>query len=445
MKNDYLTQKKPLQALIVFALPMIVGNLFQQTYTMADSAIVGRLVGEDALAAVGASYALTNIFICIAVGGGVGASVIVSRHFGAKEYGRMKMTVYTAFSSFLAVSLLLALFGLFFSRGIMLALHTPPEVLDMAAQYLGIYFCGLPFLFMYNVVSSMFNALGKSRIPLCFLVFSSLFNIALDLVLVKEFRMGVAGVAWATLIAQGISALLSFCVFLSVLRRLDCGKTRLFDRKELADMTRIALPSILQQSIISIGMMLVQSVVNGFGPQALAGFSAGIRVESICVVPMAAIGNAMSSYTAQNMGAKKEDRIVTGYHAANLMVVFCALVICLALELFHSPMIAFFLGSEGTETAVATGNDYLVFMGWFFCLIGFKMAVDGLLRGAGDMKMFTIANLANLFFRVAASMSLAPVLGIEMVWVTVPVGWLINWAISYARYRTGKWRQITPG
>ena len=175
---------------------------------------------------------------------------------------------------------------------------------------------------------------------------------------------------------------------------MECGKTGIFDKKELADMTRIALPSILQQSIISIGMMLVQSVVNGFGPQALAGFSAGIRVESICVVPMAAIGNAMSSYTAQNLGAKKEDRIVTGYHAANLMVIFCALVICLALELFHSPMIAFFLGSEGTETAMATGNDYLVFMGWFFCLIGFKMAVDGLLRGAGDMRMFTIANLA---------------------------------------------------
>ena len=315
----------------------------------------------------------------------------------------------------------------------------------MAVQYLGIYFCGLPFLFMYNVISSMFNALGKSRIPLCFLVFSSLFNIGLDLVLVQRFRLGVAGVAWATLIAQGLSALLSFGVFLYVQKKLECGKTGIFDKKELADMTRIALPSILQQSIISIGMMLVQSVVNGFGPQALAGFSAGIRVESICVVPMAAIGNAMSSYTAQNLGAKKEDRIVTGYHAANLMVIFCALVICLALELFHSPMIAFFLGSEGTETAMATGNDYLVFMGWFFCLIGFKMAVDGLLRGAGDMRMFTIANLANLFFRVAASMSLAPVFGIEMVWVTVPVGWLINWAISFARYRTGKWRQITPG
>ena len=197
MNNDYLIQKKPLNALILFALPMIVGNLFQQTYTMADSAIVGRMVGEPALAAVGASYSLTNIFICVAIGGGIGASVIVSRYFGAKEYSKMKLAVSTAFIAFLAVSLLLALFGLFFGRHIMIALKTPSDVLDMATDYLRIYFLGLPFLFMYNVISSMFNALGKSRIPLCFLIFSSLFNIALDLVMVGRFGLGVAGAAWA--------------------------------------------------------------------------------------------------------------------------------------------------------------------------------------------------------------------------------------------------------
>ena len=163
MKNDYLTEKKPLNALIIFALPMIIGNLFQQTYTMADSAIVGRLVGEDALAAVGASYALTNIFICIAVGGGVGASVIVSRYFGAKEYNRMKLAVSTAFLSFLAVSVLLAAFGLLFSRQIMLALHTPQEVLDMAAQYLGIYFLGLPRALNMEEITLYINRKGRPR------------------------------------------------------------------------------------------------------------------------------------------------------------------------------------------------------------------------------------------------------------------------------------------
>lgn len=444
MGNHYLTQKKPRTALILFALPIIIGNLFQQTYTMADSAIVGRFVGEEALAAVGASYSLTNIFISIAFGGGIGASVIVSRHFGAKEYNKMKLAVLTALLSFLLTSVLLGAVGLFLGRQIMTFLNTPPSILDMAVEYLNIYFLGLPFLFMYNVLSAMFNALGKSKIPLYFLIFSSLFNIALDLVMVKGFHMGIAGAAWATLMAQGISALLCFAVFLLVLRRLDCGRTKIFDPEQFKDMARVALPSILQQSTVSVGMMLVQSVVNSFGSQALAGFSAASRVESLCFVPMQGIGNALSSYTAQNIGARRQERVPQGYRAANQMVIFCGILICLILELFHTPVITFFLGSTGTAKAVQTGNAYLTFMGWFFCLIGFKMAADGVLRGAGDMKMFTIANLVNLSIRVILSMTLAPVVGIGMVWYAVPIGWAANWAISYRRYRTGKWRRVCP-
>ena len=206
-------------------------------------------------------------------------------------------------------------------------------------------------------------------------------------------------------------------------------------------MMRIALPSILQQSIISIGMMLVQSVVNSFGSQALAGFSAAMRVESICIVPLLAMGNSLSSFTAQNIGAQQKDRVVEGYHAVNRIVILCAVLLCLLLEIFARPITLLFLGSEGTPTAVDTSLGYLTFIGWFYCLIGFKLAVDGLLRGAGDMKMFTIANLANLFIRVFVSVTLAPCFGIAMVWYSVPMGWFANWAISFSRYRTGKWRK----
>lgn len=241
MENDYLIQKKPLLALLIFSLPMIIGNLFQQFYTMADSAIVGRFVSEQALAAVGASYALTNIFICVAIGGGIGASVIVSRYFGAKEYENMKAAVFTALLSFLFVSIVLGGIGLLFGRKIMIVLNTPADVLDLSVQYLNIYFLGLPFLFMYNVLSAMFNALGKSRIPLYFLIFSSVFNVILDVVFVTRFQMGVAGVAWATLIAQGLSAVLSFFVFLRDLRKIEVEtqeeKTkvgrRIFDKQEM--------------------------------------------------------------------------------------------------------------------------------------------------------------------------------------------------------------------
>ena len=441
MQNDYLIKERPLKALLLFSLPIILGNLFQQTYTMADSAIVGRFVGEQALAAVGASYSLTNIFICVAFGGGIGASVIVSRYFGAGQYRSMKLAVYTAFLAFLGVSVLLGGLGLAASGEIMLLLNTPADVMDMAVEYLNIYFLGLPFLFMYNVLSSMFNALGKSRIPLYFLIFSSLFNIVLDVISVTWLNMGVAGVAWATLIAQGISAVLSFIVFMRLMRQLSKEPSGIFDRTELLSMTKIALPSILQQSTVSIGMMLVQSVVNSFGSQALAGFSAGMRIESICVVPMSGVGSAISSYTAQNIGAGSEERVVKGYHAAIQMVIAFAIILCAALQLFHKPLIELFLGDEGTAAALSTGQDYLKFIGWFFCLIGFKMAADGLLRGAGDMTMFTIANLMNLFIRVVVAMTMAPIYGIHMVWVAVPIGWFVNWSISYCEYRTGKWRK----
>ncbi len=445
MDRDYLIQKKPLNALVLFSLPIIIGNLFQQTYTMADSAIVGRYVGEQALAAVGASYSLTNIFICVAIGGGIGSSVIVSRYFGSQKYGRMKAAAYTALTVFLLVSLFLAGFGLLFSRPILAALNTPADVFDMAAQYLNIYFLGLPFLFMYNVLSSMFNALGKSKIPLGFLIFSSVFNIALDLVLVTRFHMGVAGAAWATLIAQGISAVLSFLVLLLQFRSMEGERGKWFAREELLPMMKISLPSILQQSTVSIGMTLVQSVVNGFGSEALAGFSAAMRIESICVVPMSGIGNAVSSYTAQNIGAGKQHRVTEGYRAANKLVIFCAVLILLVLELFPRQLISLFLGEDGTAVAMETGQGYLVFMGFFFCLIGFKMAVDGLLRGAGDMKMFTVANLTNLTVRVAVAIAFAPRFGIAFVWYAVPIGWFLNWAISFFQYRTGTWKRVYRG
>lgn len=441
MEKEYLLRERPLRALFLFALPMIVGNLFQQFYTMADSMVVGRYVSENALAAVGASYSLTNVFICVAIGGGAGASVLTSRYFGAREYDRMKGSISTALLSFLAVSLVLAALGLSLGREFMILLKTPEDILNMAVEYLNIYFCGLPFLFMYNVLSSMFNALGRSRIPLYLLIFSSVFNIVLDIWMVRSLHLGIAGVAWATLIAQGISALVSFLIFLRELKSYPGTPKKLCSPGELSSMCRVALPSIFQKSTVSIGMMLVQSVVNSFGPQMLAGFSAGMRVESLCIVPMAALGNAMSSYTAQNLGSRQTGRVREGYHAALRLTAFFAVFLCLSLEFFHAPIIASFLGSDGTSLALETGSSYLRFIGFFFALIGLKMSTDGLLRGAADMKLFTLANLANLSLRVIFAVTMAPRFGIAMVWYAVPLGWLVNFLISFWEYRTGKWER----
>ena len=443
MKKEYLITEKPWKALLLFALPMIIGNLFQQFYTMVDSIVVGRVVSENALAAVGASYALTTVFISVAIGGGVGASVITSRYFGARGYEKMKLSIRTALTVFLVLSLVLGGGGLLFGKQIMIALRTPADVLGDATVYLKIYFLGLPFLFMYNILSAMFNALGRSEIPLYLLIFSSLFNIVLDIFFVKQLAMGVAGVAWATLIAQGISAVFSFLILLREMKGYEVeGKLALFDKEEFFSMARVALPSILQQSTISIGMMLVQSVVNSFGAQVLAGFSAGMRVESICIVPMAAMGNVMSAYAAQNIGAGRLDRVKRGYHTGYGIVAAFAVLLCLILELIYRPLILLFLGEEASAAAYHTGAGYLQFIGWFFVLIGMKMITDGLLRGAGDMAMFTVANMVNLGIRVFASMIFAPKFGVEVVWIVVPIGWAANYVISLLEYRTGKWMGI---
>jgi putative MATE family efflux protein len=437
---DYLTTERPLWAILKLSIPMIVGNLFQQAYTIVDSAIVGHYNGETALAAVGASYALTTIFISIAIGGGIGASVIISQHFGAKRYSQMKQAVWTFMLSFLGISILLAGFGWLFSREIMIALDTPSDVLDSAVLYLNIYFYGLPFLFMYNILSSLFNALGKSRIPLFFLIFSSLLNVILDWYMVAVLRLGIVGAAYATFIAQGISAVLSLFVFLRHMRLFAERAGKIFSLKEFGSMSRVAVPSILQQSTVSIGQMLVQSVVNGFGTQILAGFSAAMRIETLCIVPMSSIGNALSSYTAQNIGANKKERISQGYKTANLLVILIAVILCVILECYHKPIIAMFLDEAPAAQTIETGEAYLKFIGFFFCMVGFKMAADGILRGAGDVKVFTVANLVNLAIRVALSWFGAPIWGVAMVWIAVPLGWTANFCISFAHYKTGKWK-----
>lgn len=439
--KEYLIHQSPWKALLIFSIPMMLGNLFQQLYTMTDSVIVGRFVGENALAAVGASYSLTSVFISVAIGGGVGSSVLVSRAFGARRYDELKTTVNTSLVSFLVLSLLLSFFGYIFSTPIMNALNTPDNIHEEAVMYLRIYFLGLPFLFMYNILSSVFNALGRSKIPLYFLIFSSLLNVALDLFMVAVLKMGIAGAAWATLIAQGVSACLSFAVLIRNLAGFEGRARTVFDKRIFKNMTGLAIPSILQQSTVSIGMMLVQSVVNSFGSQVLAGYSAGMRIENIATVPMVSIGNTMSSYTAQNLGAQKSGRVKEGYHVSYIMVIFFAIVTCLILELFPVPLINMFIGAEGTAKAYQTGVDYLRFMGWFFAIIGFKMATDGVLRGGGDVKVFTSANLVNLSTRVIFSFALAPVVGIAAVWYIVPVGWFLNWMISLIGYEKGIWKK----
>lgn len=433
-----LTGGSPGRGLFLFAIPMILGNLFQQFYNMVDTIIVGKFVGENALAAVGASYALTTVFVMIAIGGGTGACVITSQYLGARQYREMKTSVSMAVLSFLGASIILGLLGLSANRMILTALHTPDNILEDAALYLRIYFLGLPFLFMYNILSSVFNSLGDSRTSLVLLIFSSVLNIFLDLFTVRILQWGVAGVAVATVFAQGLAAVISFIILLYHLKAYE-GKAEYFDPAILGRMVRVAIPSIIQQSIVSIGMLLVQSVVNGFGSSVLAGYTAGMRLESICIVPMISLGNAVSTFTAQNIGADNVERVKQGYRVSYWIVGAFAVIICAVLNLFKQPLIRMFLEEDGGMTAFQTGCSYLSFISWFFLFIGLKAVTDGVLRGAADVVVFTAANLVNLLIRVTVAFAFAPVIGVAAVWYAVPIGWSVNYLISVCRYLSGKW------
>lgn len=439
LDERYLIEYKPIKAIWLFSIPLIIGNFFQQTYTMVDSMVVGRYVSADALAAIGASYAFTNIFIWLAGGGGIGASVIVSHYFGEKKYKKMKTSVYSALIVFLMISVLLAVVGLLSGRSIMILLRTPESVLDDAMIYLNIYFCGLPFLFMYNIISAMFNAVGKSKIPLYFLIFSSVFNIVLDVYLVKKVGMGIAGVAVATLIAQGISAIISLIALLIIIKKFYDDnineKVALFSVAESVKMARIAFPSIIQQATVSIGMMLVQSVVNIFGADALAGFSAAARVEGFIAVPWGAFNNAMSTYTAQNLGADRLKRVREGFIATNKLIVMFGIGFFIALNFYAGDIIKLFLGNNISDVAYSVGTGYITFLSYCSYILGFKMSTDGMLRGAADTRAFTIANLVNLGLRIAISFIFAPIYGVAFVWIASPIGWFANWLISYLHYR----------
>ena len=433
-KDEYLNTDVPLKALTFFAMPMILGSFFQQIYNMADSIIVGQFVGSAALAAVGACAALTNVFICVALGAGVGAGVLVSRYFGAREYGKMKTIVSTSLISFLILSIVLGVVGFRFSYSMMSVLQTPADILDDAVLYLRIYFVGFPFLFMYNILSNMFTSIGESKIPLGLLIFSSILNIFMDLWMVAGLGLGVFGAALATLIAQGISAVFSFLLFLSRMRRYK-SHFGWFDRKELYSMLQVAVPSVLQQSTVSIGMMIVQAVVNPFGTQALAGYAATMRVENVFSLIFVSIGNAVSPYVSQNLGAKKIERIKKGYHAALVLDIFFAVLAFIVIEALHTQISSLFLGKDGTTLAYQVSEEYMRWLGYFFIFMGIKMATDGVLRGLGIMCPFLIANMVNLAIRLFVALVFAPRFSIAFVWLAVPAGWFANFLISYVALR----------
>lgn len=438
-----MTVGSPAKTLFFFAVPMVVGNIFQQFYNIIDSMVVGNFVGANALAAVGASTSFTSLFISVATGAGIGSSVIISQFFGSKRMEEMMTAIYTALFTIFGISLILAGIGLVLGSSALQFLNTPAEIFHDALVYLRIYLLGLPFLFMFNIFNAVFNSLGLSQIPLTLLGICSGLNIVLDVVFVTRFGMGVSGVAWATLIAQGVSAVTSFFWLMLRLRRIETEKSySRYDTGILKEMCYVAVPSIIQQAIVSIGLLAVQGLVNSFGSASMAGYTAATKIDMIAIMPMVNVGNAVSTFTAQNIGANKPERVKKGFRAGVTMSFLIAFTITAILFGFGEGFVGAFVDSASNQDVIQVGVEYLRVVGLFYFLMGFMNTCNGVLRGSSDMKVFMMSTLVNFTTRVICAYSLADTsFGMRAIWWSIPVGWLMGSIISFTRYLSGKWQE----
>lgn len=437
-----LTVGEPQKILWQFTLPMFVSVIFQQLYNIADSVIVGNFAarGEDALAAVGASYPITMIFMAIAMGCNVGCAVVISQLFGAKRFREMKTSVSTTLISSLVISAVLTILGVFFSSVMLKLIHTPENIFTDAALYLRIYIGGFVFLFLYNVVTGVFTSLGDSKTPLYFLIGSSVSNIVLDWVFVAVFHWDVAGVAWATFLCQGIACILAMLTLKKRLKVIECEKkSELFSFAMLKRIAAFAVPSILQQSFISVGNIFIQSLVNGFGSPVIAGYSAAIKINTFAVTCFTTLGNAVSSFTAQNVGAGHNERVRQGFRAGLKMGLVIA-VPFFGFCFFKSSMLIRLFLKGGTGTALETGMQFLKIVALFYFVVSMKLVADGLLRGSGAMLWFMISTFSDLILRVVLGYLLAIPFGTEGIWMSWPIGWTIGTVMSLAFYAKGVWK-----
>ncbi len=456
----------PAKSLILFAIPMVVGQLFQQIYSLADTMIVGRTLGQGPLGAVGSSVAICWVYISIALGLGMGCSVVISQLFGAGRIRQMKTAISTSIISMLALSVIFLAVGLLTCDGVMVLMNTPAELIPDARTYYIIYMLGFPGLYLYNIANSIFNALGKSKIPLYFLAGSAVLNIGLDLWFILGLHWGVAGAAIATIVSQYLAAILSFIVLIRYLKKefsgtdrssmkegsqgmADAleeeaakeGKARFFDFSMLSKIARVAIPTMITQSILSIGIVVMQALINSFGADVMAGFAAASKIDGLAIVPMVQIGNAVSTFTAQNVGAGQYERVPKGFHAALGMTAVVSVTVAAVMFIWCRPIVGLFMDASSSMTAINIGAEYVQIVCVFYIVMGFMNNTCGVLRGAGDVMPTMISLLANFGIRILFAYVMTGIFHDPVyIWWSNPIGWFVGLAIAYIRYRTGKWK-----
>ncbi len=436
-----MNKGNPVKLILSFAGPMILGNIFQQFYNMVDAIVVGRFVGASALAAVGSSGSTNFLLISLMMGLTNGASIIIAQYFGHGDLKTLKKAVVALFYIVMFVGIITTILGVALSRVILTALHTPDAIIDQAVIYMRIFFGGLLSLAFYNMCSAILRSIGDSKTPLLSLIISSFINIVLDLLFVIEFNLGVAGVAIATIIAQISSAI--FCILIIMKKHtiLRIKKEDLIINWELvAKIIKLGVPTALQSSLIAIGNMSVQSLVNSCGEMTVAAYTAASKIDSIAIQPIVSLGTAMSIFTGQNIGAGNIDRIKKSVKQVLVIMIGGCIVVASFIVLVRVPLLGLFLNKEEAFEAILIGSKYLQIVCFAYVIAGIMQTFLNVIRGSGDVNASMLIGLVELSARVLLSYLLIQFMGSTGLWVAIPLSWGMACFVTILRYLSGKWK-----
>lgn len=434
-----LTVGKEGKLILNFALPMLVGNVFQQTYNIVDSIIVGKFLGKEALAAVGASFPIIYAIIAMVIGIGSGASVIISQYFGAKDYQSVKKASDTISIFLMIAGVVVGIIGVLFSRSLLRLVLLPEELMPQAQLYLSIYLGGMVVFFGFNGISSILRGLGDSKTPLYFLIIATVFNILFDFLFILVFKWGVAGAAIATVVAQG-GAFVTAVIYLNKTHTIlkYSIKKLSFSWNIFYQSLRIGLPSGIQQTLIAVGIVALNSIVNTFGTNVIAAYSAAGRIDSLAAMPAMNFSAALSSFVGQNLGAGRLDRIRKGLASTLVMSTIVCIILTLGIVTFGNELMSLFT-TDGE--VIRIGEQYLIIVSSFYILFSTMFVFSGLLRGAGAtlIPMF-ITVLSLWIFRLPAAIFLSHLIGEQGIWWSIPIGWAMGLLASIGYYLSGKWK-----
>ncbi len=436
-----MTQGNPIRLIVGFAIPMLIGNIFQQIYNVVDTVVVGRYLGEEALAGVGSTGTLNMFLLALIFGLCNGAGLVIAQCFGCQDWKKLQRAVTAMIWVVGILTVVISVLGITACRFFLGLLSVPDNVIGYSVTYLRIIYSFVLGSVLYNAASAILRSTGDSRTPLYALIAASLVNVGLDIFFIVVCDMGVAGVAFATVIAQFLSAAITICFLLKKRKQIGLFEMSVRPAKEdIILIIKTGFPAAFQSCMISLGGMSVQRLINSYGSEVMAAYVAANRIDSVAIQVIVSIGTALSVFTGQNMGKNQFDRIREGLYRTLVIMVGASVLIAALVLIFRYPLMALFLDSDASARVISIGVNYLSIIGIAYVIAGVMQSYQNVIRGAGDVNTCMVAGLTELAGRIVFAYLLSYLIGVNGIWIATPISWGCGCVIPVIRYYSGKWK-----